>query len=65
MRWSKKGVWEAVFKYVSKDADNEYAMTDATIVRAHQHAAGARGRNKKRMHRKIKRGINNADSYIK
>jgi len=23
------------------DADNEYVMIDATIVRAHQHAAGA------------------------
>ena len=25
------------------DADNEYAMIDATIVRAHQHSAGAKG----------------------
>jgi hypothetical protein len=24
------------------DADNEYAMIDATIVRAHQHSAGAK-----------------------
>jgi len=24
------------------DPDNEYAMIDATIVRAHQHSAGAR-----------------------
>jgi hypothetical protein len=23
------------------DADNEYAMIDSTIVRAHQHSAGA------------------------
>jgi hypothetical protein len=26
---------------VSTDTDNEYAMIDSTIVRAHQHSAGA------------------------
>ncbi len=41
-RWSVSGVWERVFKVLSKDADNEYAMIDSTIVRAHQHSAGAR-----------------------
>lgn len=40
-RWSEDGVWEAVFKVLAADADNEYVMIDATIVRAHQHAAGA------------------------
>ena len=47
MRWSRKGVWERVFKALSQDADNEYAMIDATIVRAHQHSAGAKGSSKK------------------
>jgi len=47
MRWSRGGVWERVFNHLSQDADNEYAMIDSTIVRAHQHAAGARGRSKK------------------
>jgi transposase len=41
-RWSKSGVWEKVFKYLATDADNEYAMIDSTIVRAHQHSAGAK-----------------------
>ncbi len=41
-RWSKSGVWEKVFKVLSEDADNEYAMIDSTIVRAHQHSAGAK-----------------------
>jgi transposase len=41
-RWSKTGVWEKVFKVLAEDADNEYAMIDATIVRAHQHSAGAK-----------------------
>ncbi len=41
-RWAKSGVWERVFSALSAGADNEYAMIDATIVRAHQHSAGAR-----------------------
>nr|WP_245894799.1 IS5 family transposase [Nostoc cycadae] len=42
-RWSKTGVWEKVFQHLADDADNEYAMIDSTIVRAHQHSAGAKG----------------------
>lgn len=38
-RWSKTGV----FQQLTDDADNEYAMIDSTIVRAHQHSAGAKG----------------------
>ena len=41
-RWAAGGVWQRVFQALSADADNEYAMIDATIVRAHQHSAGAR-----------------------
>jgi len=41
-RWAKSGVWERIFKLLSSDADNEYAMIDSTIVRAHQHSAGAK-----------------------
>ena len=40
-RWAQAGVWEKVFKHLATDADNEYAMIDSTIVRAHQHSAGA------------------------
>lgn len=47
MRWSRKGVWERIFKALAGDADNEYAMIDSTIVRAHQHSAGAKGASKK------------------
>ena len=35
------GVWERMFQHLAADADNEYAMIDSTIVRAHQHSAGA------------------------
>lgn len=41
-RWAQKGVWKRVFEKLSAFADNEYAMIDSTIVRAHQHAAGAK-----------------------
>ena len=43
MRWSRSGVWLHVFTALSAQADNEYAMIDSTIVRAHQHSAGAKG----------------------
>ena len=49
-RWSKSGVWKRIFDALAQDADNEYAMIDSTIVRAHQHSAGAKGgawRNKR------------------
>jgi len=42
-RWSKKGLWLKVFSALCEDSDNEYQMIDATIVRAHQHSAGAKG----------------------
>ena len=41
-RWAKTGVWKAIFQTLAADADNEYAMIDSTIVRAHQHSAGAK-----------------------
>ena len=41
-RWGKKGVWERVFEAVSGDSDLEFLFIDSTVVRAHQHAAGAK-----------------------
>ena len=40
-RWAKSGVFQRVFRFLASDHDNEYMMIDATIVRAHQHSAGA------------------------
>ena len=40
-RWAAGGVWEKIFRHLAGEADNEYAMIDSTIVRAHQHSAGA------------------------
>jgi transposase len=41
-RWAKTGVWAAILAVLAVDADNDYAMIDSTIVRAHQHSAGAK-----------------------
>jgi len=46
-RWSERGVWERVFKTLATDADHEYAMIDSTMVRAHQHRAGAQKKKAK------------------
>ena len=42
-RWSASGVWDRIFAALSDDPDFEYLIIDSTIVRAHQHAAGAKG----------------------
>ena len=40
-RWSRQGVWHRIFAKMAGDADFEEVFIDSTIVRAHQHAAGA------------------------
>ena len=40
-RWAKKGVWERIFRQL-QDPDLEWLLLDSTVIRAHQHAAGAR-----------------------
>ena len=45
-RWAKRGIWQMIFNELSLSADTEWVMIDSTIVRAHQHAAGAKGGKK-------------------
>jgi len=47
-RWAKNGVWERIFNALVESPDFEYLIIDSTIVRAHQHAAGAKGGAKMR-----------------
>ena len=42
-RWCNSGMWEKIFKALRGDPDWSYALIDSTIVRAHQHSAGAKG----------------------
>jgi transposase len=41
-RRSGKGVWRRIFEAMSDDPDFEYLIVGSTIIRAHQHAAGAK-----------------------
>ncbi len=42
-RWAQKGVFEELFKRLSWNNDFEYATIGGTIIRVHQHGAGAKG----------------------
>ena len=39
-RWADKGIWTAVFETI-QEPDWEWLMIDGSVIRAHQHAAGA------------------------
>ena len=41
-RWIEMGVLDGILEALAREADLEWLMTNSTIVRAHQHAAGAR-----------------------
>jgi transposase len=49
-RWQKRGVWQRVFTELAGDADFEEVFIDSTIIRVHQHAAGAQ---KKRVPKRL------------
>jgi putative transposase len=40
-RWGESGIWQQVVEAVNGDRDLEALMIDSTVVRAHQHSAGA------------------------
>src|SRR3974390_57053 len=40
-RWAASGGWPRIFEHLAAHADNEKAMIESPIVRAHQHSAGA------------------------
>jgi transposase len=42
-RWAKRGKWERIFKALAIEVDETGSLLDATIVRAHQDAAGGKG----------------------
>ena len=60
-RWAKSRVWESLFKTLADDPDHEYAIIDATIVRAHQHSAGALKKGRRSSHRPLARPPNHQD----
>ena len=50
-RWSVSGLWDAMLEALNATgaAQSSVQMIDSTIVRAHQHAAGAKGGLKTRI----------------
>ena len=45
-RWAKAGIWERILAALADDPDFESIIIDGTVIRAHQHAAGGKGRFK-------------------
>ncbi|WP_085954621.1 IS5 family transposase [Paraburkholderia hospita] len=44
-RWRSKGVWQRVVNALAGETEIEHVLIDSTIVRAHQHSAGAFKKN--------------------
>jgi len=44
-RWRDKGLWEHLLEVVMEEPDFEWLMIDASHVKVHPHAAGAKGGN--------------------
>ena len=48
-RWRKRGIWDRIFAALQAQAERDGGLdwtlhfVDSTVVRAHQHAAGAKG----------------------
>ncbi|BEV14348.1 transposase [Herbaspirillum sp. DW155] len=40
-RWRRKGVWQRIALATAGETEIEHILFDSTIVRAHQHSAGA------------------------
>jgi transposase len=55
-RWRVAGIWQRILEALQQQADAtgqinwEVHSVDGTVIRAHQHAAGAKGGNKIRRH---------------
>lgn len=47
-RWSRAGVWHRVFTALAEDRQFRDVFIDSSVVRAHQHAAGARKKTVRR-----------------
>jgi len=52
-RWIEMGVLDGILAALAREADLEWRMIDSTIVRAHQHAAGASRQKGGRMPRAL------------
>ena len=44
-RWGQRGVWKGIFDALAKECDDALVFIDASIVKAHRSASGAKGGN--------------------
>ena len=50
-RWREAGIWDRIFAAIQQEADEvdwSVQFVDGSVIRAHQHAAGAKGGPQKR-----------------
>ena len=45
IRWRRKGVWEKLLEILIDEPDYEWLMIDASHIKVHPHASGAKGGN--------------------
>ena len=45
IRWRRKGVWEKLLEILIDEPDYEWLMIDASHIKVHPHATGAKGGN--------------------
>lgn len=66
--WSKKGLFNKLFKYLASESDSEWLFIDGSIVKAHQDRTGAfssddeaigksRGGNSTKIHLAVDNGL--------
>jgi transposase len=44
-RWRDKGIWEKLLEKIIDEPDYEWLMIDASFIKVHPHATGAKGGN--------------------
>ena len=48
-RWARRGVWRGIFEALAQSGEDSLLFIDASIVKAHRAAAGAKGGNWRRI----------------
>jgi transposase len=48
-RWARRGIWRGVFEALAKTSEDSLLFIDASIIKAHRAATGAKGGNWRRI----------------
>jgi transposase len=69
-RWRKAGIWQHAFAKLQEQADADGKLdwdkhyVDGTVIRAHQHAAGAKGGSRKQRASAVARAVSPQSSIF-